>query len=203
MDSSHSLVRLSPKHSLVAVIDAQEKLVAALPDAGTLIRNIRFLLEVARKLEVPILATEQYPQGLGATVPELASHLPNDLPAKKDFSCCGAMGFEEELLQYTHRRQVVLTGMESHVCVLQTALDLLEGGWTIFIVADAVASRFSLDHDLALRRMERAGAILTTSETVAFEWLASADHPNFKEISKLVRARTEPNAIPFQQRETA
>lgn len=180
--------RLLSKQSALLVIDVQEKLLVKMPDAAGLVRDISFLIDVAGLVQAPVMATEQYPKGLGTTHPEIARRLPAELPAKVTFSCCGAPGLLTEL-QASGREQVVLTGMETHVCVMQTALDLLTVGLTVFLPVDALQARFRLDHDVALRRLEQAGAILTTVEAVAFEWLGGADHPQFKSVSKMIKDR--------------
>jgi len=149
------------------------------------VRNTAFLLDVAVLVDVPARGTEQYPKGLGPMTADLARRLPPALPAKTAFSCCGAAGFLTELRGLS-RPNVVVTGMEAHVCVAQTTLDLLEAGYTVFLPVDALASRYSIDHDTALRRLERAGAIPTTVEAVAFEWIGDASHPQFKAVSRLV-----------------
>jgi nicotinamidase-related amidase len=169
------------------VIDVQEKLLVKIPGADALTRNIAFLIDGARLLGVPVQATEQYPKGLGPTVPELAKRLP-ERPEKLAFSCCAVPSVVEGFRRAA-RPKVLLAGIESHVCVQQTALDLLANDFRVYIAADAIASRFPVDHDLALRRLERAGAILTTSETAVFEWTGGAEHPNFKEVSRLVQER--------------
>jgi nicotinamidase-related amidase len=178
-------VRLNPDESAVLVVDVQEKLLPVIPTARALLLNLTFLLDAAGRLGVPVLATEQYPQGLGGTAPELVPHLPAERPTKTAFSCAAVPAVAGGLA----RRQVVLTGLETHVCVMQTGLDLLARGTAVFVPVDAVAGRFTLDHDLALRRLERAGAVLTTCETAVFEWLRDAAHPRFKEVSRLVRER--------------
>jgi hypothetical protein len=159
-----------------------------MPDAAGLVRDVCFLIDAAKLMDIPILATEQYPKGLGPTNAEIARRLPGDVPAKMAFSSCGAPGIFADL-RASNRRSVVLAGMESHVCVMQTALDLLTEGLTVFLPVDALQSRFRLDHDMALRRMERAGAVLTTLEAIAFEWLGGAGHPQFKTISKMIQER--------------
>jgi nicotinamidase-related amidase len=169
------------------VIDVQEKLMAIIAPAAAVVRNIAFLVDAARLLGVPVQATEQYPKGLGTTVPELASRLP-ERPDKVAFSCCAVPGLEDRFRKGA-RPKLVLTGIETHVCVQQTALDLLAKDFRVYIPIDAVASRSAVDHDYALRRLEKAGAILTTSETCVFEWLGTAKHPAFKEISRLVQER--------------
>jgi nicotinamidase-related amidase len=182
------LPRLTALNSTLLVIDLQEKLLIKMPDAAGLVRDIGFLIDAAGLLEVPVIATEQYPKGLGATAVELARRLRPERPAKVAFSCCGAPGVLTDL-RASGRKNVVLCGMETHVCIMQSALDLLDEGFAVFITVDAVQSRFRGDHDAALRRLERAGAILTTAEATAFEWLGSADHPRFKAVSKLIQER--------------
>jgi nicotinamidase-related amidase len=181
--------RLRAAESVLLIIDVQEKLLAHMPDAHGLVRNVGFLIDVAQLLTIPVRATEQYPRGLGPTIGELARRLPEDRPAKTAFSACGAPGVISEL-RAAGRSSVVLAGMETHVCVLQTALDLLTAGLHVFLPADATSSRFPIDHDTALRRLESAGAVLTTAETTAFEWLGGAEHPQFKAVSKLIKARS-------------
>jgi nicotinamidase-related amidase len=169
------------------VIDVQEKLVPLVHARSDLVRNVAFLVEGARILGLPVQATEQYPKGLGPTVPELAKRLPN--PSEKvAFSCC-AIPSVVSTFRDGHRNRVVLAGIETHVCVQQTALDLIAQDFRVYIPADAVASRYTVDHDRALERLERAGAIITTSEAAVFEWVGTASHPRFKEISRLVQER--------------
>lgn len=189
-----SVKRLRAESSILIVIDVQEKLLAKIPTAGALVRNTAFLLDVAKLLDVPVRATEQYPKGLGPTTGELARRLPKTVPGKTAFSCCGAGTFLEEL-EMLRRPSVVLAGMETHVCVAQTALDLLHAGLHVFLPVDALAARTALDHDAALRRLEQAGAVPTTAEAVAFDWVADAKHQQFKAISQLVIARDEETAV--------
>jgi nicotinamidase-related amidase len=169
------------------VIDVQEKLVPRIFDADRLVRNIVFLLDAARLLDMPVQCTEQYPRGLGPTVPELAAKLA-DRPDKVAFSSCAVPA----IVQNFHRQarpKVVLAGIETHVCVLHTALDLLALDFRVYIAVDAVGSRSRIDHDIALRRLEQAGAILTTSEMCVFEWIGGAGHPQFKAVSQLIQER--------------
>jgi nicotinamidase-related amidase len=169
------------------VIDVQEKLIPKIHDAAAVVRNIAFLIDAAQQLNLLVQATEQYPKGLGATVPELAQRLPLR-PDKVAFSCC-AVPVVVENFRRAARPNIVLAGIETHVCVQQTALDLLSQGFEVFVAADAVGSRYVIDHDMALRRLERAGAVLTTAESCVFEWVGSAAHPQFKAISRLVQER--------------
>lgn len=185
--------RLRAESSVVVVIDVQDRLLAKIPTSDRLVRNAGFLLDVAALLEVPVRATEQYPKGLGPTTAELARRLPSPLPAKTTFSCSGAGTFLEEL-EMLRRPNVILVGMETHVCVSQTAFDLMHAGLHVFLPVDALASRHAVDHDTALRRLEMAGAVPTTVEAVAFEWTADAAHPMFKAVSSLVIQRDHEHA---------
>ncbi len=180
--------RLTALRSSLLVVDVQEKLLAKMPDATGLVREVAFLVDVAKQLQVPVFATEQYPKGLGPTAAEIARRLPPDLPAKVSFSCCGAPGVLGEL-RSSGRTDVVLVGMETHVCIMQSALDLLADGLNVFVPIEAVQARFRVDHEVALRRLAAAGAVVTTVETTVFEWLGGADHPQFKTISKLIQER--------------
>jgi nicotinamidase-related amidase len=183
-----SIPRPTAASNVLVVVDVQDKLLAKIPAAESLVRSIAFLLDAAAMFGVPARATEQYPTGLGPTTAELARRLPPDRPAKTAFSCAGAPGFLADLRGLA-RPSVVLAGMETHVCVSQTALDLLDAGFAVFLPVDAVASRFAADHDAALRRLERAGAIPTSAEAVAFEWASDASHPRFRDFSRLVISR--------------
>jgi nicotinamidase-related amidase len=180
-------MQMSAADTGLLVIDMQEKLVPKLFDPVLVLRNIAFLLDAAQLLKMPVQCTEQYPRGLGATVPELAGKLPQR-PDKVAFSCCAV----PSVVQTFHREarpKIVLCGIETHVCVLHTALDLLALDFRVFIAVDAVGSRSRIDHDIALRRLERTGAILTTSEMCVFEWIGGAGHPQFKAISRLIQER--------------
>ena len=156
-------------------------------DAPAIVRNIAFLVDGARLLDVPVQCTEQYPRGLGPTVPELAQRLP-ERPDKVAFSSCAVPSVVEHFRRAA-RPKVVLAGIETHVCVLHTALDLLALDFRVYVAVDAVGSRYRIDHDTALRRLEQAGAVLTTAETCAFEWLGGAGHARFKAVSQLVQQR--------------
>ena len=134
---------------------------------------------------LPVAASEQYPQGLGATVAELASRLP-DRPPKLMFSCRELQRLFSDLRQQNIVK-LLLCGIETHVCVQQTVLDLMADGWRVYIPVDAVSSRSDIDHQTALRRMEASGAVLTTTEAALFEWCETAAGPEFKQISQLVR----------------
>jgi nicotinamidase-related amidase len=186
----HAPKRLTADNSALVVVDIQDKLLAKMPTAAALVRTAAFVLDVAKLLEIPVFATEQYPKGLGPTTAEIARRLTEPVPAKTAFSCCGADTFLEQL-EMARRPNVVLVGMETHVCVAQTALDLLAAGLHVFLPVDALAARGALDHNTAVRRLELTGAIPTTAEAVAFEWVRDAAHPQFKAISKLVIERSQ------------
>jgi nicotinamidase-related amidase len=171
----------------LVVIDVQEKLMTKIPGAPALVRNIAFLIDAARAVDMPVAATEQYPRGLGATVPELAKRIPNR-PEKTAFSCCAVPAVADGLRR-AGRSKVVLAGIETHVCVLHSALDFLAQDFRVYLAVDGIASRYPVDHEVALRRLEKAGAILTTAETCAFEWVGGSGHPKFKQISALVQER--------------
>jgi nicotinamidase-related amidase len=183
---AHATVMLASETALL-IVDVQEKLMAKIPAAAALVRDIAFLIDVAKLVGVEAIATEQYPRGLGPTVSALAAKLPAP-PDKVAFSCCAVSGLIEGLRQ-RRRTRVLLVGIEAHVCVLHTALDLLGAGFSVYLAADACASRYSIDREFALRRLEQAGAILTTVETAAFEWLGGSTHPQFKPVSALVQER--------------
>ncbi len=181
---------LHRQSSRLLVVDVQEKLVAALSDSSRerLIANCRFLVEGATLFGVPVVATEQYPKGLGPTAASLAE-LIAERPAKTQFSALECTGWGTAAASSEDRFQVVVAGMESHVCVLQTVLDLLAAGYQTFVVVDAIAGRRDLDHQIALERMANSGATLTTAEAVLFEWCESASAPEFKQLSALVKGR--------------
>jgi nicotinamidase-related amidase len=181
--------QMSAADTGLLVIDVQEKLMARIPRADDLTGNIAFLIDAARLLKMPVTATEQYPRGLGPTVPELLKRLP-ERSDKVAFSCC-AVDRVMEGFRSAARPKLVLAGIEAHVCVLQTALDLLAQDYRVYVPADAVGSRYPLDHEFALRRLEHAGAVVTTSEAAVFEWVGGAGHPQFKQISALVQNRMQ------------
>jgi nicotinamidase-related amidase len=175
-------MRMLPATTLLGVIDIQERLIAAVPAADFVVARSARLAEAARILGVRAVLTEQYPKGLGPTPPALAARLPTAV-TKMSFSCCGCEPFAAGLEGV---EAALLCGLETHVCIAQTAADLLARGLTVFVAADAVASRHAFDHEIALRRLEAMGAILTTSEAAIFEWCRSAEHPQFQAVRRLV-----------------
>lgn len=176
---------LSPSRSLLLVIDVQERLAPLVDDSQRVVWNIRRLMQGSALLEVPTMVSEQYPQGLGPTVASLdVTRAP--IVEKRMFSCRECSEIRQRLSQ-DDRDQIVICGLETHVCVQQTVLDLLPDGYQVQIVTDAVSSRFKHDRDMALRRMEISGAVLTTTEAILFEWCESSTHPKFKALSRLIR----------------
>ena len=177
------------EQSLLLVIDIQARLASAMPDKvlKAVTQHTGWLLQAAGLLHIPVVRTEQYPKGLGETLEEVQQHCQQDTRLEKTcFSCCGAQGFDETL-KLSGRRQIILAGMESHVCVLQTAMELQIKGHEVFVVSDAVCSRDKHNHQNALQRMAQAGIIICNTESVLFEWLRDASHPQFKAVSKLLR----------------
>ena len=178
---------LTTESTVLIVIDIQEKLTRVMHDKEYFLENLKKLIQGAQVLDIPIIFTEQNPQGLGPTVAEVASLAPDLQPiAKFSFSCGGDQHFAQELATL-NRKQVLLAGIETHVCVYQTTLDLLSQGYQVQIVADAVASRTAENKDIGLERMKSEGASLTSTETVLFELLRVAEGTKFKEISKIVK----------------
>ena len=176
-------------NSALLVVDLQERLLGAQPNRSQILWNSRRLLEGAAALEVSSAATEQVPEKLGATEALLQPFLQEVLP-KQAFSSATC----ENLLDQWHskrRQHIVIAGIETHVCVLQTALDLIAEGFLPKVVVDAVGSRYEQDHEVALRRLESSGILLTTTEAVLFEWCETSADPAFKTISKLAK-ETQP-----------
>jgi nicotinamidase-related amidase len=175
--------------AVLVVIDVQEKLCVAMDEAvlGKLVKNIGILLESAAEMSIPVLVTEQYVKGLGATLPELKAKASSaHCHEKMAFSCCGSAEFVADL-KASGRTQVIVTGMETHVCVLQTVIELREAGLDVHIVKDAVMSRNKQNWQTAVQAMTLAGAIPTSTESVLFQLLKVAGSDEFKKLSKLVR----------------
>lgn len=180
---------LEPAKAVLIVIDVQERLCAAM-DQGVLaqlVRNTGILLESARELALPVIFTEQYVKGLGPTLAELKEKAPDAACHEKmSFSCCGNAPFIEQLRK-SGRTQVIVTGMETHVCVLQTVLDLLGDGFDVHVVKDAVMSRSGDNRQTAIEAMTLAGAVPTCTESVVFQLLKVAGTDSFRKLSKLVK----------------
>ena len=174
--------------SQVVFIDIQEKLVDVMikNEIKKVIEVSSTLIEAAKILEVPCLYTEQYPKGLGPTVQELKSLLPHPPIEKKAFSCLDAPNFKSHLVK--SRPQIILCGLETHICILQTALALKASGNEVFVVEDATLSRSNLNHQNAIHRLRSEGVVITNVESVIFEWLRVAQGDHFKAITKLIKS---------------
>jgi len=173
--------------TVLVIVDVQGKLARLVHRSEALLASIQKLIKGAQVLEIPILWTEQYPEGLGPTVPEVAGLLSGIQPiSKRSFSCAGCEPFMQAL-EATNRRQVLLAGVEAHVCVYQTAVDLLERGYEVQVVADAVSSRSVQDRQIALAKIKDAGGSLTSTEAALFELLRVAEGAKFKEILKIIK----------------
>jgi isochorismate hydrolase len=176
-------------NSCLIVIDIQAKLSSAMPEdaLSQLRKNTDLLLKAANQLNVPVITTAQYPKGLGP-IEEFISEQQLDSSKHFDktcFSCLGADGLPEHLNQ-SGKKQIILTGIEAHICVLQSAFDFIAEGYDVFVVTDAIASRKSSSYKIALSRINQAGCSLVTTESVLFEWLRDAAHSEFKTLSKLI-----------------
>ncbi len=180
-------MRLTIENSVLILIDVQGKLALLMHDKERLFANLQILVRGGRILGVPILWCQQNPRALGPTIPELTQHLEGLAPIDKmSFSCCGESAFEDALRK-TGRNQVVLCGIESHVCVYQTAADLHVKGHEVAVVADAVSSRTADNKQIALNRLGSEGICLTSTEMLLFEWMKTAEYPHFREVARLVK----------------
>ena len=177
---------LNVDDTVLVVIDVQGKLAQSMHEKADLFENVAKLIKAAGVLEIPIIWTEQYPEGLGPTIPEIAELLPGRPISKVAFSCCGEKRFVEAMEKLS-RNQVLLCGIETHVCVYQTAIDLLISGYEIQVVADAVSSRTPGNKAVGLAKMVAAGAGTTSVETAIFELLQAAEGEKFKAILRIVK----------------
>jgi len=169
------------------VVDVQGKLAQLMVAKEALFKNIRILIQAAKILDIPILWCQQVPEVLGPTVPEIAELLTGIEPIDKaGFSCCGQEKFNVEL-NALGREQILLCGIETHVCIYLTAMDLMEGGLDVTIVADAVSARTEQNRQIALTRLSAEGAHVSSTEMALFELLKTATHPQFKQVARLVK----------------
>ena len=178
---------LKKENAALVIVDIQERLAVAMSEKDRVIANTQHLIEASKMMRFPLVVTEQYPKGLGPTVAEIKGVLTGHNPIEKiTFSCCGEPSFPKAV-SATGRKQIILVGMETHVCVLQTCLDLLQAGYTVHVVSDAVCSRSAENYRTALEYMRDAGAVITCTETVLFQLLERAGSDEFKAISKRIR----------------
>jgi nicotinamidase-related amidase len=178
---------LEKENAVLLIVDIQERLAAVMGQKEPVVRNNQHLVELAKMIDMPVVVTEQYPKGLGRTVPELQATLPYYRPVEKmTFDCCGQPTFLTELKDH-NRNTVILTGMETHICVLQTCIGLLKGGMNVHIVQDAICSRTKANWKAGIEFMREAGAVITCTETVLFQLLKVAGTDEFKKISQRIK----------------
>lgn len=176
---------LDRKRAALAVIDMQEGFRPVIPDfAGTAAR-IALMVQACNLLRLPLIVTEQYPKGLGRTVEEIAVHLPDGVIEKLSFSACGVREFDTRLREH-HVEQVMICGIEAHICVSQTGHDLIQNGYQVHLLSDAVASRLAHNREIGIDKMAQAGAVVSSIETALFE-LCNAGTPEFKQLQALVK----------------
>ncbi|HSE98471.1 MAG TPA: hydrolase, partial [Blastocatellia bacterium] len=184
----NSIKRLLREHAALAVIDMQEAFRPVIPDFSDVAARIAKAVQGARLLEVPVIVTEQYPRGLKHTAEEIILHLPQEpgVIEKMCFSSCGVADFQSHL---TNRniRQVIVCGIEAHICVAQTVLDLLANGFDVHLLVDCITSRKPESKQVALARLTQAGAVQSNLEMALFEMMRSADSPQFKAVQSLIK----------------
>ncbi|RLD81063.1 MAG: hydrolase [Bacteroidetes bacterium] len=180
-------MRIKKENTIGVVIDIQSRLYPVIQDADTLTKNNTILIKGLRVLHIPIVVTQQYTKGLGETIPELAEALGEYKHIEKTaFSCCDEPRFNEDLA-LASKMYVVVTGIEAHVCVMQTVNDLIGQGYIPVVVEDCIGSRNPNDKKIAIERMRQSGAIITTYESILFELLKYSGTDQFREISQLVK----------------
>jgi nicotinamidase-related amidase len=178
---------LDRRNCCLVVVDVQGKLAQLMHNKQALFNNIQILIQAAQILNIPILWCQQCPDSLGPTVPEIGQLLTDNEPINKAaFSCCGAGQFNARLNELA-RQQVLLCGIETHVCIYQTALDLLRKGFSVDLITDAVSSRTLENKQIAIKRMAIEGANISCTEMALFELLKTAEHPQFRQIASLIK----------------
>ena len=181
-------MRILPEEALALIVDLQEKLVPTMTDAPQLVKNTKAVLEGLKIAEIPILVTEQYPRGLGQTVSELVSVIPDVKRQEKlEFSCYGNEQIRK-IIDASGRKTILLCGIEAHVCVLQTLIDLCAAGYHVVLIEDCIQSRHAHDQKIAVKRAIYEGACITTFESVLFELVQKAGTTQFKQLSALVKS---------------
>lgn len=178
---------ISKDNAILVIVDIQERLVAAMDHRQRVTANCLHLIEAAKLLNIPMLVTEQYPRGLGLTISEIKTAIPDFSPFEKiSFDCCRGSGFSDRV-RSMKKKYIILTGMETHVCVLQTCLSLLKDGYFVHLVSDAVCSRKKSDFLTGREMMRNAGAVISCTESVLFQLLERAGSPEFNALSKRIR----------------
>ncbi|MBF0457565.1 MAG: hydrolase [Nitrospirae bacterium] len=179
--------RLTALDSVILIVDIQERLAAVMPDKDKLISNTLHVIELAKLLKIPIVLTEQYPKGLGRTIVEIRDALPEYNPFEKiSFSACVEEGFIGKLAELG-KNKIILCGLETHICVLQTCLDLIGADYQVHVISDCTSSRTQDNKDVGLRQMRQAGGVVTSTETVIFQLLAKAGTDEFKIMSNRIK----------------
>jgi len=179
---------LDRAHSVLVVIDVQEGYRNKTAHHDRMVRGVQTLVRAAHVVGVPIIATEQYPKGIGSLIPEVGECLGTKVPVfeKLSMSCCGAPDFLEHL-ERLGRRQVVVCGIEAHACINQTVHDLLDSGYAVHLPVDAISARFEHDYSVGIQKMIGSGAVPSSVEMVCLEWVRTAAAPEFKSIHKLIK----------------
>lgn len=178
---------LHTENSLLLIIDVQEKFKPILFNADALVENISRMVRGCNLLDVPVVVSEQYPKGLGSTVSEITAHLYPETPIleKFAFGCCGEPTIETLLTQY-NRKQIMICGIEAHICVNQTVVALLQAGYDVHLIEDAIGTRHEHNYHIALQKLTQLGALPSCVEMALFELMGTSKHPRFKEIQALV-----------------
>ncbi len=178
---------LDAQDSVLLIVDVQERLATVMKERDRVVKNCQHLIELAKMIKLPVVVTEQYPKGLGRTVPEIQSVLTEYQPIEKiAFNCCGEPAFVSEIRKLS-RKKVIVTGMETHICVLQTTTGLLQDGFLPHVVSDAVCSRTDENRQTGIEYMRDAGAVITCTETALFQLLKVAGTEEFKKISVRIK----------------
>ena len=179
--------QLDRNSAALLIIDIQERLAVVMDKKEQVVGNTLHLVELAKMLNIPVVVTEQYPKGLGRTLPEISSALPSYLPVEKvSFNCCGEATFNEQIKRLG-KKKIIVAGMETHICVLQTSLGLLAEGFDVHLASDAVCSRTKANWRSGLELIRDAGGVITNTETVLFQLLGVAGTPEFKAISNRIK----------------
>ena len=179
-------IRMEESNSAILIIDFQDRLVKAINSKDQILLNIEKVINAGNILNVPLFFTEQNPEKLGPTVDLIRPKQKQNTYSKMNFSCASCKQLMETLVE-KEIENILLCGVETHICVQQTALDLISKGLNIFIAIDAVGSRNKIDHEVAIRRLENSGVVISTSESIIFEWCKNAERLEFKKISELIK----------------
>ena len=178
---------INKDNAILVIVDVQGKLASLMDDQASLFKNLNTVVAGMKLLNVPMIWMEQLPDKLGPTIPEISSVLTDQSPIPKStFSCCGNTSFQQQLAS-SGRRHVILVGIEAHICVYQTAMDLIQQGYEVSVIVDAISSRTAANKGVAVQRMQQAGALLSTVEMLLFELQIEAEGYVFKQLAKLIK----------------